>query len=421
MVFPLSVAMYLEELNEDLLLESTNTAGDFNGHYYAPHGTFLNASPFNFPGAIPMDMACKALAMGNAFIEKSSDKSSLCGYLVYESIRIAFENLGIPHNGVINYAPGGADTVHMFLESPFIRGLSFTGSYSALKEIKDRHGKRDDRMGYAGKSSLVYGSEETSGVNVVAVWSDADVIHASKECVKSFVGRSGQKCSSARVIIVHEKIFDSFAACIEHELEKVKVGKAYDMDIDLGALITVQAGEKISADINNLCTMGIIEAPNSQRIAKISEGYPIILFAGRDMLRNEDKAKILMNTELFGPVATVVRARNIVEVRRLCKLSEFALTGSYFSSNIETCIALSKIIKAGNQYQNRKCTGAFVETESFGGLLSHSGPGVKRKAALSRFGSLQIRSGFYPRLWGNEERQKFISQLKKEGVVFSKE
>ena len=75
---------------------------------------FSQRVPVQFSRAIPMDMACKALAMGNAFIEKSSDKSSLCGYLVYESIVMAFERLGIPHEGVVNYAPGGPKVVDMF-------------------------------------------------------------------------------------------------------------------------------------------------------------------------------------------------------------------------------------------------------------------------------------------------------------------
>src|SRR3989344_251260 len=163
--FPLAAAMYLEETHEDLLLRSPQWSGDYNGKRYMPHGTFLNIEPFNFPGAIPMDMAVKALAMGNAVIMKPSDKSSLCGYLVYESIVLAFQRSEIPHEGVVNYCPGGPEVVDMLLQSPDIAGVSFTGSSAALDEIKRKHGTRL-RKRFHGVAPLTFGSAETSGVNI---------------------------------------------------------------------------------------------------------------------------------------------------------------------------------------------------------------------------------------------------------------
>jgi len=97
--FPLVNAMNLERMHTEKLIASPEFAGDYNGKRYVPHGVFADFSPFNFPGAIPMDMATKALAMGNAFIEKSSDKASLSGYLVFETIKIAFERCGIDWHG----------------------------------------------------------------------------------------------------------------------------------------------------------------------------------------------------------------------------------------------------------------------------------------------------------------------------------
>ena len=201
--FPLANAMYLEEHNKELLIASPKFSGDLNGKRYLPHGTFLNASPFNFPGAIPMDMATKAIAMGNAIIEKSSPKSSLCGYLVWETIKIAFERMGVNWHGVVNFAPGDADVVNAFLSHPEIAGMSFTGSSTVLNEIKSRHGDLM-RYGWAGRAKLVTGSAETSGVNTFIVCADADPVHAANEYVKSFTGRSGQKCSSARICFVHD-------------------------------------------------------------------------------------------------------------------------------------------------------------------------------------------------------------------------
>src|SRR3989338_322061 len=232
--FPLAAALCLEEMHEDLLLPSPKFAGDYNGKRYVPHGVFLNVCPFNFHGAIPMDMACKALAMGNAIIEKSSNKSSLCGYLVYESIIEAFKRVGIPSEGVVNYAPGGPDVVDLLLSSPDIAGVSFTGSSEALRHIKTKHGTKL-RNGYCGRAPLVFGSAETSGVNIAVVWRDADVEHAAKECLKSFIGRQGQKCSSVRVIMAHKNIKQSFISALIREFGHVRYGDPL-ADADVGPL-----------------------------------------------------------------------------------------------------------------------------------------------------------------------------------------
>src|SRR3989338_5216167 len=138
---------------------------------------------------------------------KPSDKSSLCGYLVYESIVLAFQRSEIPHEGVVNYCPGGPEVVDMLLASPDIAGVSFTGSSAALDEIKRKHGTML-RKRFHGVAPITFGSAETSGVNIVVVWNDADIPYAASECAKSFLGRSGQKCSSARIIMVHEDIHD---------------------------------------------------------------------------------------------------------------------------------------------------------------------------------------------------------------------
>ena len=421
--FPLAAAMYLEEIHEDLILPSPKFAGDYNGKRYVPHGVFLNVCPFNFPGAIPMDMACKALAMGNAIIEKSSNKSSLCGYLVYESIIEAFKRVGIPSEGVVNYAPGGPDVVDLLLSSPDIAGVSFTGSSEALRHIKTKHGTKL-RNGYCGRAPLVFGSAETSGVNIAVVWRDADVEHAAKECLKSFIGRQGQKCSSVRVIMAHKNIKQSFISALIRELGHVRYGDPL-ADADVGPLITLEAEDRVRKTIRNLLEKGVINEVIGQdcsRPKNADDLFPGILRASSMVFQNKKKARQLMNTEIFGPVTTVVTVSSIDDVQWLSRQSDFALTGTSFTRNADISIALSKIIPAGNLYFNRKCTGALVETECFGGLRSASSPsGIKGKQALALFGSMPVISGFYDSSWDAKERKRFIGRMESElGFVFSK-
>lgn len=420
--FPLATAMYLQDLHSETLLPSPKFSGHYNGKSHVPHGVFLDISPFNFPGAIPMDMACKALAMGNAVIEKSSNKSSLCGYLVYESIKIAFERLGISYEGVLNYTPGGPEVVDLLLESPDISGVSFTGSSAALTEIKKKHGTAL-RNTYAGKAPLTFGSAETSGVNPVVVWKDADLEHAAKECVKSFIGRQGQKCSSARIIMVHEEVADVFLKLLETVLYEMRYGNVLE-GADFGEIITPQAGDVIYEKIKILIEKKVVDSHYSYRSSTriLHEGStPTILYAVEDVWKDEKKARELMNTEIFGPVTTVVVVPDLDVVRYLRGLSEFALTGSYFAEDVDVCIELNEILKSGNLYQNRKCTGALVETECFGGLRSRSGDGVKDKAALALFSSIQTHSGFYGSSWTDEQKKRFVERMRDErGVVFTR-
>ena len=337
-----------------------------------------------FPGN-PMDMACKALAMGT-FIEKSSDKSSLCGYLVYESIVMAFERLGIPHEGVVNYAPGGPKVVDMFLISRH-RGRLVHGSSAALTEIKAKHGTML-RNGYHGRAPLVFGSAETSGVNIVVVWHDADVARAAIECVKAFIGRSGQKCSSARIIMVHKEVkalFDNHLLC---ELNRIRFGDALE-GADTGPVITEDAGRVIRQKIDKLFCHSIAATSQAlhvgcagKELSKINS-FPRFLDISGEVLKDINLAREFMNTEIFGPVTSVIAVPDIDAVKGLCELSDYALTGACFTADIEVQLALSNVIPAGNLYHNRKCTGALVETECFGGLRSLSSPsGIKGNKRL---------------------------------------
>jgi len=417
--FPIANAVYLEELHNDCLIPPPDFASDISGKCFVPHGVFLDVEPFNFPGAIPMDMATKALAMGNAVILKSSPKASLCGYLVWETIRMAFDQLAIDWRGVVNYAPGGAEVVDAFLSRPEIAGLSFTGSSQVLKGIKYKH--RDLlRFGYAGKAELVYGSAETSGVNTFTVCADADLIPAAKEYVASFVGRSGQKCSSARIAFVDAHVFDVFIQETIHMIDDLKYGDV-KLGADLGAMITPMDREKLENSIKFLEKAEILRTLYSKTIIKKNEGdfAPTILTPIRKA--KDYCPRTIMNTEFFGPVSTIIPFNDLSEVEFMCSLTNFALSGSIFCQNIDTLKRMMRVIPAGNLYWNRKCTGALVETECFGGLRSASSPnGIKGKSALALFGSQQTFSGRYPLLTDKKYKDETITMLINEGMNLSK-
>ena len=373
-----------------------------------------------FPGN-PMDMACKALAMGT-FIEKSSDKSSLCGYLVYESIVMAFERSAFRTRASSITRPAVPRSSTCFL-SPDIAGVSVHGSSAALTEIKAKHGTML-RNGYHGRAPLVFGSAETSGVNIVVVWHDADVARAALECVKAFTGRGGQKCSSARVIMVHKEVkalFDNHLLC---ELNRIRFGDVLE-GADTGPVITEDAGRVIRQKIDKLFCHSIAATSQAlhvgcagKELSKINS-FPRFLDISGEVLKDINLAREFMNTEIFGPVTSVIAVPDIDAVKGLCELSDYALTGACFTADIEVQLALSNVIPAGNLYHNRKCTGALVETECFGGLRSLSSPsGIKGNKRL-RFSFSADSFRLYDPSWGAEEREEFVRRMQSElGVVF---
>lgn len=398
--FPLFVGLYLQELHEEKLTPTPLFAGDANGKAFVPHGVFEDIEPFNFPDAIPICMATMALAMGNAVVLKSSGYASLNGFLVYETLCEAFERTGIPHEGVINYMPGpGAVMADALLESPHVAGFSFTGSTQAHEEIMEKHGKALRYM-YGGRARLVAGAAETSGVNPFVVWGDADPAVAATEYVKSFVGRSGQKCSSARVALVHKDIYEGFVEAVRTRLGDLRFGDVEEDGVDLGAVISEEAAQRIyekiamllEEDVADLAYTGHIPSSVRQSPQNVP---PMLLEAHSSVLKPEScrLREILMNTEIFGPVSTVIKVNDIYDVHSLLVESRFALTGSVFTDDLGVAEHLLRILPAGNKYLNRKCTGALVDCESFGGLLSASSPhGMKGKYALLRYGSMPVIS-----------------------------
>jgi acyl-CoA reductase-like NAD-dependent aldehyde dehydrogenase len=420
--FPLANAAYLSRLyaSDNMLSRTPDFAGDMNAWRYVPHGVFLNVSPFNFPGAIPVDMATKALAMGNAFIEKSSPKSALSGYMVFDAIRSAFVRLGMPWQGVVNFAPGGADVVHALLSSPYIAGLSFTGSSRVLSDICAKHGKIL-RAGYQGtRAPLVLGSAETSGVNPFVVLDDAPSDLTAREYIRAFTGRSGQKCSSARVAYIPQSIAQDFLSQASRMIESLTYGDV-KKGADIGPLASESDAKRLESDVVH----ALVHSGIKSYVVKsgcVTKGYdfaPRILVGYQSDLTHGQLSQVV-NTELFGPVSTVLVYEDEAWVKAGLLASTYALTASIFTSNPKRALEYIPLLPAGNVYVNRKCTGALVDSEIFGGLRSRSSPsGIKGSGALQLFGSRQTLSGFTA--MEPDERLQLLDGLRQQGWSFSKQ
>ena len=206
-----------------------------------------------------------------------------------------------------------------------------------------------------------------------------------------------------------------------NRLNQIRYGDVKE-GADLGAMITEADRDEIVKQIEKLETERIAEMFYEKAITR-GCGYdfpPTVLkFSGWSSYAK--KAPIIMNTELFGPVSTIITFKDIDKVEDMCRLTDFALTGSVFTRDLEMLQRVLNFIPAGNVYWNRKCTGALVEVECFGGLRSASSPnGIKGKGAMFLFGSQPTFSGFYPKDATSAYKRMASKMLKEIGFGLSK-
>ena len=373
---------------------------EFNATRLVPHGTFLITIPYNFPFAIGLDMALKALLAGNAIILSPSDKAAAVGWMLYQLFDDALRICGVADNGLVNFAPSTTQDdhamVHALLGHPVTSGLCFTGSSKTFDLLKVNYGCRRRWNG----GTLRIGAAETSGVNALYVDKSADVDMAARAVMQSFLGISGQKCSSVRRVIVHQDIIDELFVKVTKLVDAVEYGDTKE-GAYLGALITPQHKKDLEDAIQRCKAAGIAKVAYTKVICERtpSDFAPRILRANPTILGDDVKLFGLGETEFFGPVCTFIAVSDFTEAERVFNTSPFALTGGIISQVEEQITHAIMHFRAGNFYVNRKITGAYVGSEQFGGLVSRSAEsGIPTGPhALAFYYSVKTISGNFPK------------------------
>lgn len=374
------------------LVKTPAFCGNHNRRVLVPHGVFLTIDPFNFQVAIGTDHICKPLIMGNSVIASPSDKASLSSRVVFQIFEDAFKSCGVENNGILNWAPGpGGDIPETLLSNPDVVGLCFTGSTHVLELIMKQHGQT--RRSNGGK--LVIASAETSGVDAIYVHQDGDLDAAAKGIAAALCGFSGQKCSALSTVIAHQDVYDELLAKTVKELDAIAYGLPKD-GAYMGAVVSEAAQQKILSQIEGL---------KKEQGAKLIYQKKLPSCAGHDVaptllaIEGKEQVRAARNVEIFGPVATFMKVASFEEGEEVFNLSDFALTGSIFTKQKALIEHAIQYFRAGNFYINRKCTGALVGSEPFGGLVSQSslsGTSAGSLHSLTSFYSDKSISGFMP-------------------------
>ncbi|WP_163537503.1 CoA-acylating methylmalonate-semialdehyde dehydrogenase [Gracilibacillus sp. YIM 98692] len=295
-------------------------------NYRYPVGVVGGIAPFNFPMMVPCWMFPMAIALGNAFILKPSEKTPLLA----EKLAGLLAEAGLP-NGVFNVVHGAHDVVNGILDHPEVKAVSFVGS----KPVGEYVFKR-------GSENLKRVQALTGAKNHTVVLKDADLDLAAKEITSAAFGSAGERCMACAVVTVEEDIADEFIAKLKESADNIKMGNGLDEGVFLGPIIREEAKKR---------TLGYIEKGVEEgaklirdgRGEQSDDGY----FVGPTIFEDVKTDMQIWKDEIFAPVLSVVRVKNLKEAVNVANQSEFANGACLFTENALSVRYFRENIDAG--------------------------------------------------------------------------
>ncbi|MBI2359663.1 MAG: L-glutamate gamma-semialdehyde dehydrogenase, partial [Deltaproteobacteria bacterium] len=347
---------YLEYYGREMLRFSEprltqKIPGETNHYIYEPRGIAVVIAPWNFPLAILTGMTSAALAAGNCVIAKPAEQSPVMGAHLLDILREA----GLPAD-CCHLLQGGGELGAYLVRHPAIHLIAFTGSREVGLEIL-----REAHVHQPGQAHVKRVVCEMGGKNAIIVDADADLDEAVTHIIDSAFGYQGQKCSAASRLIIVEEVHNRLLERLVEAVKSLKIGPTKDPRNFVGPVIDATAHAKITGYIDLGKREGncVVELQ-----APTEEGCYIgpVIFTG---IAPQHR---IAQEEIFGPVLSVMKARDFEEGLALANRSSYALTGGLFSRSPAHIERARREFRAGNLYINRGITGAIVGRQPFGGL-----------------------------------------------------
>jgi malonate-semialdehyde dehydrogenase (acetylating)/methylmalonate-semialdehyde dehydrogenase len=276
-----------------------------------PLGVVAGITPFNFPAMVPMWMWAPALACGNTFVLKPSEKDPSASIYVAQLLQEA----GVP-DGVFNVVHGDKVAVDALLVHPDIAAVSFVGSTPIARYIYEtgsRHGKRVQALGGA--------------KNHMVVLPDADLDMAADAAVSAAYGSAGERCMAVSVVVTVGDVADALVEAIKERLPKIKVGSGFEPENEMGPLITREHRDKVAGYIDSGREQGATVVADGREASPGGNGF----FLGVSLLDNVTPEMDAYKDEIFGPVLSIVRAKTYDEAIRLVNESPFGNGAAIFT------------------------------------------------------------------------------------------
>jgi len=309
-----------------------------------PVGVFALITPWNFPFAIPAWKIMPALICGNTVVWKPSSDIPLCAV---ELVKL-LEEAGVPP-GVVNLVTGSGEEVGTpLITHPDVRGVSFTGSREVGLEITKKAGLR--------KIGL-----ELGGKNPIIVMDDADLDLAIDGVIFGAFGTTGQRCTAASRVIVHEKVRKAFEKKLVARAKRLKLGPGGKPSTDVGPLINQRAVDKV----HKYTGIGRQEGAKllcGGRPASLKGFYylPTIFTGVKPGMR-------IAREEIFGPTVAILTVKSLEEAIKVASGVDYGLSSSIYTNNVRNAMKAAIEIEAGITYINSSTIGSEVHLP-FGGV-----------------------------------------------------
>jgi len=294
-----------------------------------PLGVCAGITPFNFPAMVPMWMFPIAIACGNTFVLKPSEKDPTC------SIKLAelFLESGLPP-GVLNVVNGDKEAVDAIINNKDISAVSFVGSTPIAKYIYENCAKNEKRVQALGGAK-----------NHCVVMPDCDLDQAANGLMGAAYGSAGERCMAQSVAVTVGKIADPLVKNLAKKVESLKVGPGLDKKSEMGPLVTKQHLEKVKGYVD----LGVKEGAKlvvDGRNLKV-KGYEKGFYMGGCLFDNVKKNMRIYKEEIFGPVLSVIRAKDYDEALGLVNDHEFGNGVSIFTRDGDTGRSFASNAKIG--------------------------------------------------------------------------
>ncbi len=294
-----------------------------------PLGVCAGITPFNFPAMVPMWMFPMAIACGNTFILKPSEKDPSCSVRLAELLKEA----GLP-DGVFNIVNGDKEVVDAILVNKDIKAVSFVGSTPIAKYIYENAAKNEKRVQALGGAK-----------NHCVVMPDCDLDQAVNGLMGAAYGSAGERCMAQSVAVAVGDIGDNLVNNLKKKVEALKVGPGIDKTSEMGPLITKEHLEKVKSYVD----LGVKEGANlivDGRNLKL-QGYEKGFYMGGCLFDNVTKDMRIYNEEIFGPVLSVVRVKKFEEATKLINDHEFGNGTSIYTRDGDVGRTFASKIKVG--------------------------------------------------------------------------
>ncbi|UIR30922.1 CoA-acylating methylmalonate-semialdehyde dehydrogenase [Priestia flexa] len=276
-----------------------------SGMYRYPIGVIGGITPFNFPMMVPCWMFPLAIACGNTFVLKPSERTPLLAARLVE----LFEEAGLP-KGVLNIVNGAHDVVNGLLEHKYVKAISFVGSQPVAEYVYKK-----------GTENLKRVQALAGAKNHSIVLNDADLDVATKQIVGAAFGSAGERCMAASVVTVQEDVADELITRLVEEANRIVIGNGLEENVFLGPVIREGHKERTLGYIESGVEQGAKLVRDGRSDAEVQgNGY----FVGPTIFDNVTQEMKIWQDEIFAPVLSIIRVNDLGEAIDIANASRFA-------------------------------------------------------------------------------------------------